>query len=104
MKVSNFEQKKEQPHADLDCSCSKCDSFVHGDWYQCLEVINQQIESAQEEVIKTKKKYDAATDLLKSLRDKKKELQTEELMAAVMKSKHSYEDILQYIRSDIVEV
>ena len=69
-----------------------------------MEVINQQIESAQEEVVKTKKKYDAATDLLKSLLDKKKELQTEELMAAVMKSKHSYEDILQYIRSDIVEV
>lgn len=40
-----------------------------------MEVINQQIESTQEEVIKTKKKYDAATDLLKSLLDKKKELQ-----------------------------
>lgn len=68
-----------------------------------MEVIDRQIESAQEEVIKTKKKYDAATDLLRSLLDKKKELQTEELMTAVMKSKHSYEDILRYIRSDIVE-
>ena len=45
-------------------------------------------------------KYDAATDHLKELLDKKKQLQTEELMAAVLKSKHSYEDILRYINSE----
>lgn len=68
-----------------------------------MEVINQQIEAAQDEVIKAKQKYDAATDHLKELLDKKKALQAEELTAAVMKSKHSYEDILRYIRSDIDE-
>ena len=68
-----------------------------------MDVINHQIELAQEEVIKTKKKYDAATDHLKERLDKKKELQTEELMKAVMKSKHSYEDILRYVNSNIEE-
>ena len=69
-----------------------------------MEVINRQIESAQEEVIKAKKKYDDATDHLKDLLDKKKKLQAEELIETVMKSKHSYEDIIRYIKSDITEV
>ena len=66
-----------------------------------MDVINQQIELAQEEVIRAKQKYDAATGRLKNLLDKKKELQSAELMAAVMKSKHSYEEILRYINSDL---
>lgn len=64
-----------------------------------MDVINQQIEAAQEEVKMVKQKYDAATDHLKELLDRKKELQTEELMTAVMKSKRSYEDIIRYINS-----
>jgi hypothetical protein len=65
-----------------------------------MDVIDQQIEAAQDEVIKAKQKYDAATDRLKELLDRKKALQTEELMAAVMKSKRSYEDILRFINSE----
>lgn len=68
-----------------------------------IDAINQQIEAAEAEVIKAKKKYDEATDKLKSLLDKKKALQTEELMNAVMKSSHSYEEILRYIQSDSSE-
>lgn len=68
-----------------------------------MEVINQQIEDAQAEVIRAKQKYDEATDHLKTLLEKKKELQTEELMSAVMKSEHSYEDILRYIKSSLSE-
>lgn len=65
-----------------------------------MDVINQQIEAAQEEVIKAKQKYDTATDRLKELLDKKKELQTEEFMAVVMKSKRSYEEIIRYINPE----
>lgn len=65
-----------------------------------MEVINQQIEEAQEAVIRAKKKYDEATDQLKSLLEKRKELQTVELMDAVLKSRHSYEEIIQFIKSD----
>ena len=68
-----------------------------------IDTVNQQIEAAEAEVIKTKKKYDEATDKLKSLLDKKKALQTEELMKAVMKSSRSYEEILRYIQSDSFE-
>lgn len=65
-----------------------------------IDVINHQIDTAQDEVVKAKKKYDDSTDNLKVLLDKRKVLQTEELMTAIMNSKHSYEDILHYIRTD----
>lgn len=68
-----------------------------------IDAVNQQIEAAEAEVIKAKKKYDESTDKLKSLLDKKKALQTEELMNAVMKSSRSYEEILRYIQSDSSE-
>lgn len=68
-----------------------------------IDAVNQQIEAAEAEVIKAKKKYDEATDKLKSLLDKKKALQTEELMNAVMRSSRSYEEILRYIQSDSSE-
>lgn len=64
-----------------------------------IDAINQQIEAAEAEVIKTKKKYDEATDNLKILLDKKKAVQTEELMKAIMKSDRSYEEILKFIQS-----
>lgn len=54
-----------------------------------INAVNQQIETAEAEV--------------KSLSDKKKALQTEELMNAVMKSSRSYEEILRYIQSDSSE-
>ena len=41
-----------------------------------IDAVNQQIEAAEAEVIKAKKKYDEATDKLKSLLDKKKAQQT----------------------------
>lgn len=68
-----------------------------------IDAVNQQIEAAEAEVIKAKKKYDEATDKLKSLLDKKKALQTDELMNAVMKSSRSYEEILRYVQSDSSE-
>ena len=68
-----------------------------------IDAVNQQIEAAEAEVIKAKKKYDEATDKLKSILEKKKALQTEELMNAVMKSSRSYEEILRYVQSDSSE-
>ena len=68
-----------------------------------IDAINRQIEEAQEAVIKTKKKYDEATDRLKALLNRRKELQTVELMEAVMRSSRSYEDILRYINADASE-
>ena len=64
-----------------------------------LELLNSQIEAAQEVVIKRKHLYDEATDNLKALLEKRKALQTDELIKAFTKSKRSYEDILGYINS-----
>jgi hypothetical protein len=64
-----------------------------------LELLNSQIEAAQEVVIKRKHLYDEATDNLKVLLDKRKALQTDELIKAFTKSKRSYEDIIGYINS-----
>ena len=64
-----------------------------------LELLNSQIEAAQEVVIKRKHLYDEATDNLKVLLDKRKALQTDELIKAFTKSKRSYEDIMGYINS-----
>ncbi len=68
-----------------------------------LEEVNRQIEAAEELVIRKKKEYDAATDNLKELLDKKRVIQTDELAKAFMKSKHSYEEIMQFINSDLEE-
>lgn len=68
-----------------------------------MDMINQQIEEAQEAVVKTKKKYDEVRDQLKALLDKRKELQTIEIMDAVLKSQHSYEEIIRFINSDKTE-
>ncbi len=69
-----------------------------------LELLDSQIEAAQEVVIKRKHLYDEATDHLKELLDKRKALQTDELCKAFMKSKRTYEDILRYINSGPEEV
>ena len=69
-----------------------------------LELLNSQIEVAQEVVIKRKHLYDEATDNLKVLLDKRKALQTDELIKAFTKSKRSYEDIMDFINSVSDEV
>ena len=69
-----------------------------------LELLDSQIEAAQEVVIKRKHLYDEATDNLKVLLDKRKALQTDELIKAFTKSKRSYEDIMDFINSVSDEV
>lgn len=64
-----------------------------------MELLNSQIEAAQEVVIKRKHLYDEATDNLKALLDKRKVLQNDELIKAFTRSKQSYEDIMIYINS-----
>jgi hypothetical protein len=64
-----------------------------------LELLDSQIEAAQEVVTKRKHLYDEATDNLKVLLDKRKALQSDELIKAFTKSKRSYEDIMGYINS-----
>lgn len=62
--------------------------------------LEQQIEKAQEKVIKTKQAYDAAVDALQKLLDKRDAKRKEDLWNAIIKSEKSYEEIMKFINAD----
>lgn len=61
------------------------------------ETLSQQIEKAQEKVIKTKSAYDNAVDQLQKLLDKRDAKRKEDIWDAIIKSEKSYEEILRFI-------
>ena len=69
--------------------------------------MEEQIQKAQEKVIKTKTAYDAAVESLQKLLDKRDAQRKDELWNAIIKSNKSYEEILKYVaegsHSDIGE-
>ena len=68
-----------------------------------VATIDQQIEKAQEKVIKTKQAYDAATDALQKLLDKRDAHRKDELWSAILKSEKSYDEILGFISAERTE-
>lgn len=62
--------------------------------------LERKIEVAQEKVVKTKEKYEAAITELKQLMDKRDALKKEELIAAIKRSDKTYEEILGFINGD----
>ena len=63
--------------------------------------LDWKIEVAQEKVVKTKEKYEAAVTELKQLMDKRDALKKEELIAAIKRSDKTYEEILEFIHCDL---
>ena len=61
------------------------------------ETLEQQIEKAQQKVIKTKQAYDQAVDVLQKLLDKRDAQRKEDLWNAIIKSEKSYDEILTFI-------
>lgn len=59
--------------------------------------LEQQIEKAQEKVMRTKAAYDDAVEVLQKLLDKRDALRKDELWEAVINSGKSYEEILRII-------
>ena len=59
--------------------------------------LEEQIQKAQEKVIKTKASYDAAVKSLQVLLDKRDAQRKDELWNAIAKSKKTYDEILKYI-------
>ena len=59
--------------------------------------MEEQIQKAQEKVIKTKASYDAAVKSLQVLLDKRDAQRRDELWNAIVKSKKTYDEILKYI-------
>lgn len=64
------------------------------------ETLEQQIEKAQEKVIKTKQAYDIAVDALQKLLDKRDAKRKEDLWNAIIKSEKSYDEILEFITTN----
>ncbi len=62
--------------------------------------IDEKIERARKEVIKAKEKYDAAVNELKEQQERKKEIQSKELIAAFQESSRSYEEIMSFLKSE----
>ena len=57
--------------------------------------MEEQIQKAQEKVIKTKNAYDTAVESLQKLLDKRDAQRKDELWDAIIKSNKTYEDILR---------
>lgn len=67
------------------------------------ETLEQQIEKAQEKVIRTKSTYDNAVASLQKLLDKREAQRKDDLWNAVIKSNKSYEEILQMLAKSTEE-
>jgi ElaB/YqjD/DUF883 family membrane-anchored ribosome-binding protein len=61
------------------------------------ELLEQQIEKAQEKVMKAKATYESAVDALQKILDKRDAHRKDTLWKAIATSDKSYEDILDYI-------
>lgn len=65
--------------------------------------IEEQITKQEEQVAKSKAKYDADVMKLKDLYAKKDEIKRKELFKAVEKSQKSYEEIMAFLLEDMEE-
>ncbi|MCQ2396534.1 MAG: hypothetical protein MJ106_02420 [Lentisphaeria bacterium] len=60
--------------------------------------MDDKITAMQAKVVRAKKRYDAAVKALEALMEKREESRRRELMDAVRRSDHTYEEILCFIR------
>ncbi len=60
--------------------------------------LDSKIMAAQDKVVKAKARYEKAVRTLEALMEKREELRRKELMEAVRKNDHTYEEILCFIR------
>lgn len=62
-----------------------------------LEILNEQIRKAEEDVIRTGDRYNAACDRLKALRAKKAAIEHDELIGAFVKSGKTYDEVMAFL-------
>jgi len=65
--------------------------------------LEQQIEKAQDKVMKTKAAHEKAVDVLQALLDKRDALRKDTLWKAIVDSGKSYEEILDFIAESPVK-
>ena len=64
------------------------------------ETIDQKIELQKTVLEKAKAKYEAEKDALAELMKLRNEMRKEEIMEAVIKSEHSYAEIMSFIKGE----
>ena len=67
------------------------------------ETLEQQIEKAQEKIIRTKAAYENTVDALQKLLDKRDAQRKDNLWKAVINSSKSYDEILRFIEDRLQE-
>lgn len=65
--------------------------------------IDEKITQAQEQVIKTKAKYDEAVAALEELLAKKKAMQNEELLRLFTNSNRTYDEVVAFLQEGMTE-
>ena len=68
-----------------------------------MKPLEQQIEKAQEKIIRTKAAYENAVDALQKLLDKRDAQRKDNLWRAVINSSKSYDEILRFIEDRLQE-
>ena len=68
-----------------------------------MKPLEQQIEKAQEKIIRTKAAYENAVDALQKLLDKRDAQRKDNLWKAVINSSKSYDEILRFIEDRLQE-
>ena len=63
-------------------------------------LIDEKIEKAKESVARAKVKYDSAVDEVEKLMAKRDAMKKEELITAVVKSSKSYDEIMEFLKTD----
>jgi flagellar biosynthesis chaperone FliJ len=62
-----------------------------------ISSIDSEIAKTQEMLAKARSKYDSLAEELKTLMDKKREMQSQAIMAAFIKSGKSYSEIMNFL-------
>ena len=62
--------------------------------------LDEKIEKAQEAVVKTKARYDAAVKELRDLLEKKEAQRKQELLEAIENSSRSYDEIMAFLKAE----
>lgn len=62
--------------------------------------IEEKIEKQTAEVTKAKKKYDEELDKLHILIEKKKEMESKELLEAFSKSRRTFSELIDFLKSE----
>lgn len=64
------------------------------------ESLTQKIEKVEKAISRNREQYDKLTAELEELHQKRKVIQSQELLKAISESSKSFEDIMRYIQGD----